>query len=210
MVTSPVVRNGTICILTPAMEENSKAARFCALPVLIVPMLKAAGLALARCNRSDTCFSGLSLPVTMTKSKTLIVATGAKSLFQSNGTDLNSEGEMAFWPLTSSSVWPSASPRATMPAACMPPALGMFSITTGLPSEIAIFCATARAAMSPNPPGPKPTTNLRGRVGKSCAFATPDSKPTTMDADSAMMPLAIFSPSMVSPFPCKLLVIARL
>jgi hypothetical protein len=78
---------------------------------------------------------------------------------------LNSEGLAAFWPLTRSRVWPSGAARATDAAALIPPAPGMFSITTGLPNESDIFCATARAVMSPRPPGPKPTTILIGRAG---------------------------------------------
>jgi hypothetical protein len=73
-----------------------------------------------------------------------MVETVAKSLAQSYGIDLNKEGLAAFWPLTRSSVWPSGAARATDPAALIPPAPGMFSITTGLPNESDIFCATAR------------------------------------------------------------------
>ena len=51
------------------------------------------------------------------------------------------------------------------PQRLIPPAPGMFSITTGLPNGSDIFCATARAVMSPRPPGPKPTTILIGRAG---------------------------------------------
>ena len=108
--------------------------------------------------------SGLSLPTTMMKSNSPMVDTVAKSLDQSYGIDRNNEGLAAFWPLTRSKVWPSGEARATAAAAVMPPAPGMFSITTGLPNESAIFCATARAVMSPRPPGPNPTTILIGRV----------------------------------------------
>ena len=141
------------------------ADRFCTLPTLIVPMLKRAGSRLAAAIRSLTFLSGLSLPTTMTKSNSPMVETVAKSLAQSYGIDLNKEGLAAFWPLTRSSVWPSGAARATDPAALIPPAPGMFSITTGLPNESDIFCATARAVMSPRPPGPKPTTILIGRAG---------------------------------------------
>ena len=115
--------------------------------------------------RSLTFFSGLSLPTTMMKSNSPMVETVVKSVDHSYGIDLNNEGLAAFWPLTRSSVWPSGAARATDPAAPIPPAPGMFSITTGLPSESDIFCATARAVMSPRPPGPKPTTILIGRAG---------------------------------------------
>ena len=53
----------------------------------------------------------------------------------------------------------------------MPPALGEFSMITCLPSDSVIFCATMRAVMSATPPGPKLTTILMGRVGKSSATA---------------------------------------
>src|SRR5262249_5712646 len=50
-----------------------------------------------------------------------------------------------------------------------------------------IFCATARAVMSPSPPGPKPTTILIGRVGNSWAFAVAARPMATRQQPRAMM-----------------------
>ena len=114
------------------------------LPTLMVPMLKRAGSRLAVAMSSLMLLSGLSLPTTMMKSNSPMVDTVAKSLDQSYGIDRNNEGLAAFWPLTRSKVWPSGEARATAAAAVMPPAPGMFSITTGLPNE-SPFSARRRA-----------------------------------------------------------------
>src|SRR5262245_21789793 len=51
----------------------------------------------------------------------------------------------------------------------MPPALGLFSTTTGTPTIFWSAGATIRAARSVPPPAPKPTTILMLRGGQSCA-----------------------------------------
>ena len=57
----------------------------------------------------------------------------------------------------------------------MPPALGLFSVTTGWPSDSANFCATVRAVMSAAPPAALGTTILRALLGKVdvCAIDVP-------------------------------------
>ena len=62
----------------PAIDANIRAERFCALPTPIVPRLNFAGSALAAAMMSPTFLSGLSLPVTITKSNTPTVETGVK------------------------------------------------------------------------------------------------------------------------------------
>jgi len=65
----------------------------------------------------------------------------------------------------SSSVWPSAGARTTASAPSMPLAPGLFSTTTGWPSETRSFSARSRAIVSTPPPGEKGTTMVMGLLG---------------------------------------------
>ncbi|MNC88225.1 hypothetical protein D3C83_40200 [compost metagenome] len=135
------------------------------LPIWMVPTVSLPGFALACAIRSfnDRSFeSGLTSTTTL---KVLMVETGAKARVRSYGSFLNSECVMACELLSSRSVWPSGSALATISVAMMPPALGRLSMTTCWPSDTLIFCATARAVMSPTPPGPNGTRKRIGRVG---------------------------------------------
>ena len=53
----------------------------------------------------------------------------------------------------------------------MPPAPGLFSMTTCCPSDLLNSAASRRAATSVAPPGGYPTMTLTGREGQSCAWA---------------------------------------
>ena len=89
----------------------------------------------------------------------------AKSLTGSYGSDLNSAWLTALPLVRRSSVWPSGSARATVSAARMPPAPGMFSTTTCCPRPSLIFGAMVRVVMSATPPGPNGSTMRTGLVG---------------------------------------------
>src|ERR1700682_205465 len=65
----------------------------------------------------------------------------------------------------------------------LPPAPGLFSITTGCPRRSPSLPATARAEMSVDPAGGNGTTILMGLVGYDCAD-------TRVDAASAAKPPA--------------------
>src|SRR5512132_2143669 len=70
------------------------------------------------------------------------------------------------------SVYPSGLLLATYAAAMEPLAPGLFSITTGLPSDSASFWPSNRAPTSVPLPGPNATTMVMGRLGYgSCAAA---------------------------------------
>ena len=69
----------------------------------------------------------------------------------------------------SNMVVPSGSDLATKSPAAMPPAPGLFSMTTGCPNISAIFAPTVRAVRSAMPPAPKGTMIFRGLVGKLAA-----------------------------------------
>src|SRR4051812_22236619 len=96
VTTSPVVRNGTVGTLSPAIATKFSVDKFCAVPTAIEPKLNLHGLLLAASITSRTVFSGLSLDTNSTKSNVAIGPTGAKSRDQSYGSDLNMDGAMAF------------------------------------------------------------------------------------------------------------------
>ena len=62
-------------------------------------------------------------------------------------------------------VWPSAGALATASAPMLPPAPGLFSITTGWPSERAICSPSVRAMVSIAPAGGNGTTQRIARDG---------------------------------------------
>src|SRR4029079_10882594 len=96
VMTSPVVRNGTVGTLIPAIEANFKVDRFCAVPTAIEPKLNLSGFFFAASITSRTVLSGLSLCTHSTKSKVAIGPTGVKSRDQLYGSALNIDGAMAF------------------------------------------------------------------------------------------------------------------
>ncbi|MOA26632.1 hypothetical protein D3C78_1474400 [compost metagenome] len=98
--------------------------------------------------------------------------TGAKSCEVLNGRVRNRLSLTAVALDISSKVWPSGSALATISPATMPPAPGLFSITTAWPSVSPIFWATTRAVTSATPPAPNGTTMRTGLVGKFCAKAS--------------------------------------
>ena len=105
----------------------------------------------------------------MTRSNVASGATGVKALSVSNGSDLNSAWLTAVPLEISSSVWPSGAALATVCPATTPPAPGLFSITTGWPSVLAMCSPTARAVMSAAPPGALGTTMRTALVGKAAS-----------------------------------------
>src|SRR5690242_14221129 len=117
VITSPVVRNGTVGTFKPAIDTKLSVERFCAVPTAIEPKLNLSGFLLAASMTSRTVFSGLDLCTNRTKSKVAIGPTGVKSRDQSYGSALNIDGAMAFWLLTQSIEWPSGAARATESAA---------------------------------------------------------------------------------------------
>ena len=53
-MTDGVSLNGIICASAPDMERNSSPARFCVLPIVMVPILALLGLDLAKARKSPT------------------------------------------------------------------------------------------------------------------------------------------------------------
>src|SRR5689334_509962 len=72
-----------------------------------------------------------------------------------------------------SSVCPSGAAFATVSAARLPPAPGLFSTITGCPSAAASSLAIARAIVSVVPPADAPTRMRTGRDGYSDVWAWP-------------------------------------
>ena len=72
---------------------------------------------------------------------------------------------------TIATVWPSGFERATNAVPMPPFAPGLFSTTTGTPSDSAIFGAMSRLRMSPSPPGGYGLTMVTGcpGTGNGCA-----------------------------------------
>jgi len=79
MTTAGVALNGTTCASIPDIDLKSSAARFCVLPILIVPILSLPGLALASAMSSPTEPIFEFESTTITRSKNPTVETGAKS-----------------------------------------------------------------------------------------------------------------------------------
>ena len=71
------------------------------------------------------------------------------------------------WPITI--VWPSGGDFATSSTPTLPPAPGLFSITTGWPQAWASLSPIARARMSVLPPGVNGTTMRTGFDGNASA-----------------------------------------
>ena len=165
VMTGGVPLKGTTCASMPAVTLNSSAARFCVVPICGVPMLSWPGWARAYISRSASVRKRPPSFTTTARSNVASSETGAKSLSVSNGSDWNSAALTAVPLLTSSSVWPSGSARATCSPATTPPALGLFSMTTLCPSGPAIFWPTVRAVMSAAPPAALGTTMRSGRDG---------------------------------------------
>lgn len=137
--------------------------------MLGVPMLSLPGFALANLIRSASVLNSPPSLATMTRSN-VRGATGVKALSVSNGSDLNSAWLTAVPLEISSSVWPSGAALATVCPATMPPAPGLFSITTGWPGSVLAMCSpTARAVMSAAPPGALGTTMRTALVGKAAS-----------------------------------------
>ena len=83
--------------------------------------------------------------------------TAAKSFWVSNGRSGKSAAAPA-WPLLARNrLVPSGSAFATIAAATVPPAPGLFCTTTGRPVRAWSCSATMRARVSAGPPGAKPT-----------------------------------------------------
>jgi hypothetical protein len=73
---------------------------------------------------------------------------------------------------------------ATVSPATIPPAPGLFSITTDWPMLSDIFCATMRAVKSATPPAPNGTTILMARLDSGCGYA---GRAHTLMASAAIM-----------------------
>ncbi len=153
MITSPVVRNGTVGTFSPAIDTNMQRRQVLRGADAIEPMLNLSGLALAA---SITSLHGLERAVLADHEDEVEgrhrSTTGAKSRDQSYGSDLEHrrrDGVLAAHP--EACVWPSGAARASRGAAVEPPAPGMFSITTACPVDCARPPPAICRAAGPNP-----------------------------------------------------------
>src|SRR6185295_19379819 len=96
-------------------------------------------------------------------------ATGAKSFSASYGMLRYSHGEMTCGVPVKRMLYPSGGDFATESAPMVPPAPGLFSTNTCLPSALDRRGASIRAGVSAKPPGESGTTRRIGRDGQDCA-----------------------------------------
>src|SRR5919108_3469292 len=82
----------------------------------------------------------------------------------------------------SSAVWPSGAARATSAAPTLPAAPGLFSTSTGLPSETVSFSERMRPMRSSGPPAVNGLTSLTGFDGKACAAACSETSASSSSA----------------------------
>ena len=131
------------------------------------------GFSLANFTKSATFFTGKPGWATKIEGEVDTMVKGVKSLIGSNGKLGYSDALMAWLVKLINNVLPSGAALATMSAAKLPPAPGLFSTTTTRPSCCPKACAKVRAMVSVVPPAGAPTKIRTGTELAVCACATP-------------------------------------